>query len=111
MTSIYTERFFASSDNLLPPSWTVPSDGFTYVLRDVWWSAPAIDLSEESVILSIAGVKVWGQNPTEVGPGYGFWFWQGRQALEGGDEVSLSLFGEITSLIDWIGTGYRLSPT
>lgn len=107
---IYTARFFLAVDALLPPSWTVPDDGFVYVLRDVWWSAPAIELETASVILTIAGAKVWGENLPGIGPGYGFWYWQGRQALAPGDTVGLSIFGEITSLFDWIGTGYKLTP-
>lgn len=110
MATIYTQRFFVGTNEVLPPSWTVPSDGFVYVLRDVWWSAPALDLSTQAVILSIAGAKVWGQNVPGEGPGYGFWFWQGRQVVEAGETVSLSIFGGLTSLIDWIGTGYKLTP-
>lgn len=108
--SIYTSRFFVSSGSLLPPSWTVPDDGFTYVLRDVWWSCPAIDIGTQTLILAIAGCNVWGANNPGEGPGYNFWYWQGRQALDPGDTVSLSEFGGITSLIDWIGTGYKLTP-
>lgn len=111
MAYLYTTRFFVGVDELLPPSWTVPSDGFTYVLRDVWWSCPAIDVSSQSLILAIAGAKVWGANNPGEGPGYNFWYWQGRQALSAGDVVSLSEFGGITSLIDWIGTGYKLSAS
>lgn len=113
MASVYTRRFFVYTDAIAFPSWTVPDDGNVYVLRDVWWSVIGLDVASQSVELRIAGVGVWGAVPTtqQSGPGVTWWYWQGRQVVEAGEEVALlPVPSSLAYFPQWIGTGYVLTP-
>lgn len=112
MSRIYTRRFFNDWSLLAPKSWTVPSDGNVYIIRDVWWSAVGIDVETAALQLAFAGTPVWGANVAgnNAGPGFAYWYWQGRQQVLAGEEVQLVPVGSPVTSVGWIGTGYVLSP-
>jgi hypothetical protein len=104
VASVYSTRFFAGHNVVGGIGYVVPP-GFVAVLRDVW-VAERPSLPTDSVgLFNAAGGYLWYVE-FEAGTS-AFFFWQGRQVFEAGEEIQC-IVTSITG-VDVQASGYLLS--
>jgi hypothetical protein len=103
MSSVYSTRFIEATALTDFAGYEVPS-GFRAVVRDAWVTNNASIAAISWSLGRNIGATWWQQNDVTTGPNY--YYWQGRQVLEAGEELQFYSGGDA---IDVAVCGYLLT--